>query len=189
MATGRYPQAITELLAEEGGRVPTEIVLASLGQVYGLQGKNQEAEKVLAELMQRSKKTYVSPSFLAYVYVGLSDRCWNASKSAGTLLRIDWDKWVVPVRGAEESDRTASSTPAPTEVRARAVLSDGSGAEHQAIGAVPQPANRTGGARHLENRRRTRPPTPRNSSKREVFQLPQAISLKTPACPIADAYI
>jgi eukaryotic-like serine/threonine-protein kinase len=74
MATGRYPQAITELQAEEGGRVPTEIVLASLGQVYGLQGKKQEAEKVLAELMQRSKKTYVSPSLLAYVYVGLGDR-------------------------------------------------------------------------------------------------------------------
>jgi len=74
MATGRYPQAITELQAEEGGRVPTEIVLASLGQVYGLQGKKQEAEKVLAELIRRSKKTYVSPSFLAYVYVGLGDR-------------------------------------------------------------------------------------------------------------------
>ncbi len=74
IATGRYPQAITELQAEEGGRAPTEIVLASLGQVYGLQGKKQEAEKVLAELMQRSKKTYVSPSLLAYVYVGLGDR-------------------------------------------------------------------------------------------------------------------
>ena len=74
MATGRYPQAITELQAEEGGRAPTEIVLASLGQIYGLQGKKQEAEKVLAELMQRSKKTYVSPSLLAYVYVGLGDR-------------------------------------------------------------------------------------------------------------------
>jgi serine/threonine protein kinase/tetratricopeptide (TPR) repeat protein len=74
MATGRYPQAITELQAEEGGRAPTEIVLASLGQIYGLQGKKQEAEKVLAELMQRSKKTYVSPSLLAYIYVGLGDR-------------------------------------------------------------------------------------------------------------------
>jgi serine/threonine protein kinase/tetratricopeptide (TPR) repeat protein len=74
VATGRYPQAITELQAEEGGRAPTEIVLASLGQIYGLQGKKQEAEKVLAELMQRSKKTYVSPSLLAYVYVGLGDR-------------------------------------------------------------------------------------------------------------------
>jgi serine/threonine protein kinase/tetratricopeptide (TPR) repeat protein len=74
IATGRYPQAITELQAEEGGRAPTEIVLASLGQIYGLQGKKQEAEKVLAELMQRSKKTYVPPSLLAYVYVGLGDR-------------------------------------------------------------------------------------------------------------------
>jgi eukaryotic-like serine/threonine-protein kinase len=74
MAKGRYLQAITELQAEEGGRVPTEIVLASLGYVYGLQGNKREAEKVLAELMQRSKRTYVSPSLLAYVYVGLGDR-------------------------------------------------------------------------------------------------------------------
>jgi len=54
--------------------VPSEEVLASLGQVYGLQGKKQEAEKVLAELIQRSKKTYVSPILLAGVYVGLGDR-------------------------------------------------------------------------------------------------------------------
>jgi serine/threonine protein kinase len=74
-ATGRYPQAITELQAEEsGGWVSSEEVLASLGQVYGLEGKKQEAEKVLAELMQRSKHTYVSPCLLADVYVGLGDR-------------------------------------------------------------------------------------------------------------------
>jgi eukaryotic-like serine/threonine-protein kinase len=74
-ATGRYPQAITELQAEEGGGwVSSEEVLASLGQVYGLEGKKQEAEKVLAELMQRSKHTYVSPQLLADVYVGLGDR-------------------------------------------------------------------------------------------------------------------
>ncbi|MGA9797429.1 MAG: tetratricopeptide repeat protein, partial [Terriglobales bacterium] len=73
IATGRYSEAITELEAEKGDQLPSD-VLASLGQVYGLQGKKQEAEKVLAELNERSKKTYVSPFLLAVVYLGLGDR-------------------------------------------------------------------------------------------------------------------
>ncbi len=73
-ATERYSQAITELQAEKGDSVSTEEVLASLGQVYALQGKKQEAEKLLAELMQRSKKTYVSPYLIAYIFAGLGDR-------------------------------------------------------------------------------------------------------------------
>jgi len=72
LATGRYPEAITELHQESSS--PSEIVLSSLGQGYGLQGKKQEAEKVLAELMQRSKKTYVSPYNVAVVFAGLGDR-------------------------------------------------------------------------------------------------------------------
>ena len=73
-ATKRYSQAITELQAEKRGSVPTEEDLASLGQVYALQGKKQEAEKLLAELMQRSKKTYVSPYLIAFIFAGLGDR-------------------------------------------------------------------------------------------------------------------
>lgn len=73
IATGRYSEAITELQAEKGDQLPSD-VLASLGQVYGLQGKKQEAERVLAELKERSKKTYVSPFLLAVVYLGLGDR-------------------------------------------------------------------------------------------------------------------
>jgi TolB-like protein/tetratricopeptide (TPR) repeat protein/DNA-binding winged helix-turn-helix (wHTH) protein len=73
-ATKRYSQAITELQAEKRGSLPTEEDLASLGQVYALQGKKQEAEKLLAELMQRSKKTYVSPYLIAFIFAGLGDR-------------------------------------------------------------------------------------------------------------------
>ena len=67
-ATGRYPQAISELQAGKGTGCRQMMILASLGQVYALQGKKQEAEKVLRELMQRSKKTYVSPVHLATIY-------------------------------------------------------------------------------------------------------------------------
>ena len=67
-ATGRYSAGDHRTASRKGDGVPTEEVLASLGQVYALQGKKQEAEKVLAELMQRSKKTYVSPYLIATIY-------------------------------------------------------------------------------------------------------------------------
>jgi TolB-like protein len=71
-ATERYSQAITEL-EQYRDAMPTEEeeFLASLGHVYALQDKKQEAEKLLAELMQRSKKTYVSPYLIAYIFAGL----------------------------------------------------------------------------------------------------------------------
>jgi serine/threonine-protein kinase len=73
-ATGRYPQAISELKAAVGDGAPLDEDLASLGQVYARQGKKQEAERVLHELVQRSKKTYVSPVHLATIYSLLGDR-------------------------------------------------------------------------------------------------------------------
>jgi hypothetical protein len=48
-----------------------------------------------------------------------------------------------PVRGTEESDRTASLAPAQTEVRAGAVLPGSRGPEHQAASAVLQLADNT----------------------------------------------
>ena len=73
-ATGRYPEAISEMKAVVGDGAPSDTDLASLGQVYARQGKKQEAEKVLDELVQRSKKMYVSPVHLATIYTGLGDR-------------------------------------------------------------------------------------------------------------------
>ena len=73
-ARGRYPGAISEMKAAVGDGAPSDTNLASLGQVYARQGKKQEAEKVMDELVQRSKKTYVSPVHLATIYTGLGDR-------------------------------------------------------------------------------------------------------------------
>jgi serine/threonine-protein kinase len=53
-ATGRYPEAISEMKAAVGDGATSDTNLASLGQVYARQGKKQEAEKVLDELVQRS---------------------------------------------------------------------------------------------------------------------------------------
>src|SRR5467141_2971558 len=49
------------------------------------------------------------------------------------------------VRGTQESDRTASPTPAEIKVCSRAVLPGSACAKHQAIGSLPQPRNRTDG--------------------------------------------
>jgi len=73
-ATGRYPEAIAELKAAVGDGAPSDDDLASLGRVYARQGKKQEAEKILDELVRRSKKRYVSPVYLATIYTGLGER-------------------------------------------------------------------------------------------------------------------
>jgi tetratricopeptide (TPR) repeat protein len=103
IVTARYSEAIAELQAEKSGRVPPEEVLAGLGQVYGLQGKRQEAEKVLAELIQRSKKTYVSPSFLASVYVGLGDR--ERTLSALEQAYQEHDQFIIYLKVAPDYDQ------------------------------------------------------------------------------------
>jgi len=79
-AMGRYPQAISELKAAVGDGVPLDEDLASLGQVYARQGKKQEAERVLHELVQRSKKTYVSRS--------LGHHIFTAGRSGTCALRV-----------------------------------------------------------------------------------------------------
>jgi tetratricopeptide (TPR) repeat protein len=106
VATGRYSEAITELQAEKGDRGPTDGVLASLGQVYGLQGKKQEAEKMLAELIERSKKTYVSPFLLASVYVGLGDR--ERTLSALEQAYQEHDQAVIYLKVVPDYDRFRS---------------------------------------------------------------------------------
>jgi Flp pilus assembly protein TadD len=45
--------------------------LAELGYFYARSGRKREAEQVLRELDQLSKRRYVSPYFAAMVYVGL----------------------------------------------------------------------------------------------------------------------
>ena len=48
--------------------------LARLGCTYGRVGKRTEAERVLAELTERSKQKYVAPFYFAMVWVGLGEK-------------------------------------------------------------------------------------------------------------------
>jgi len=90
---GMYQEAVDQLqkgIAVSGGRGANSI--ASLAHAYGLAGQHGEAQKILAELEKRSKKTYVSSYQIALVYLGLrqNDKAMkqleNAYQEHSTLL-------------------------------------------------------------------------------------------------------
>jgi TolB-like protein/Tfp pilus assembly protein PilF len=53
---------------------PVPLAISQLGYQYAISGRFEQARKVLAELIQLSRKSYVAPSLLATVYVGLGDK-------------------------------------------------------------------------------------------------------------------
>ncbi len=68
-----YDQAIAELrrAAEISKNSPP--VLAALARTYAVSGRTTEARNLLDQLMQQSKKQYVSPFYVALVYAGLGE--------------------------------------------------------------------------------------------------------------------
>ena len=68
-----FPQALAEL--QKAVRIShySPQMLGALGHAYGASGNRSEAEKVLAKLMEQSRKQYVSPFYVAIVYVGLAE--------------------------------------------------------------------------------------------------------------------
>src|SRR6266404_9874977 len=86
------------------------------------------------------------------------------------------------VCGTEESDRTAPLALTTHEIRSGAVLSGSGCPEHQATGALPQPANPTAGPHRLKTRRRTRqhPPQPaQDQHQSQSFQHPRLVATVT----------
>ncbi len=70
---GAYPQALAELQKAISASHDSPQMLGALGHFYGASGNRSAAEKVLAQLMEQSKKQYVSPFYVAIVYAGLSE--------------------------------------------------------------------------------------------------------------------
>ena len=88
-----------------------------------------------------------------------------------------------PVRATQESDRIAPLAPAEIEVRAGAVLSGSSSAEHQPASAIPQLADHAAPSHHVDKEEEVPGGTstnPKRSHQHRVFQHPQAVTLKTP---------
>jgi tetratricopeptide (TPR) repeat protein len=71
---GLYEEAIAEYNKSIplSGDSPDE--LASLGYAYALSGRKREARAVIAELQERSKRRYISPTIIAFVHAGLGEK-------------------------------------------------------------------------------------------------------------------
>ena len=70
----------------------------SLGYAYALWGKRREAQAVIEELKERSKRRYISPTIIAFIYAGLGEKneafAWLEKAYAGrdfilVLHRVD----------------------------------------------------------------------------------------------------
>jgi TolB-like protein/DNA-binding winged helix-turn-helix (wHTH) protein/Tfp pilus assembly protein PilF len=71
---GSYDLAIAELSRAAAISNQSPPMLGALGQAYAAAGRTAEAQKVLAQLLEQSKSTYVSPFYIALVYTGLGDK-------------------------------------------------------------------------------------------------------------------
>jgi len=74
VAQGNYREAIAEF--EKARTLPGDStgVIIELGYAYAVSGKRAEARKMIGELMEQSKRNYVSPYGIAMIYVGLGDK-------------------------------------------------------------------------------------------------------------------
>ena len=70
---GAHQQAIVELQKAASVSHDSPPMLGALGYGYGIAGKSAEAERILAQLMEQSKKQYVSPFYVAIVYASLRE--------------------------------------------------------------------------------------------------------------------
>jgi serine/threonine protein kinase/tetratricopeptide (TPR) repeat protein len=71
---GTYPEAIAEMRkALELSEGDTN-ELAALGHAYAVAHQEGEAKKILDQLKDRSQQTYVQPSSIAVIHVGLGDK-------------------------------------------------------------------------------------------------------------------
>ncbi len=93
-----YDQATTELrrAAELSRNSPP--ALAALARIYALSGKTAEGKNLLDQLLQQSKKQYVSPFYVALVYAGLGendraldwlDKAYADHSNAIVFLKVD----------------------------------------------------------------------------------------------------
>jgi len=95
---GSFPQAIAEIQKAASISHDGPPILGALGHTLALAGKREEAEKVLSQLMEESKKQYVSPFYVALVYAGLGEneraidwleKAYQDRSNALVFLKVD----------------------------------------------------------------------------------------------------
>ena len=91
---GRHEEAVSESqkAASLSGGGPS--ALGTLGHAYGVSGKRAEAQKLLADLKELSKRRYVAPFDIALIYVGLGDKAealqWLERAYEDHSVRLAW---------------------------------------------------------------------------------------------------
>jgi TolB-like protein/DNA-binding winged helix-turn-helix (wHTH) protein/Tfp pilus assembly protein PilF len=74
MQKGDFAQAIPELRKAADLAHGTPLMVSALANAYARMGNKLEAEKLLANLVIQSKKSYVSPYYFAVVHAGLGEQ-------------------------------------------------------------------------------------------------------------------
>ncbi|HKR85357.1 MAG TPA: tetratricopeptide repeat protein [Terriglobales bacterium] len=98
-------EAITELKKTVEITKGDSFFLAALGNAYGAAGRRTDAEQVLQTLMDRSKKSYVSPFDIALIYASLGEKdsafTWlnkAANERSTFLIYSKWEPRLDPLR-------------------------------------------------------------------------------------------
>ena len=68
---GLYASAMAELRKGQG---PTQQAISAIGHLYAISGRKPDAEKILAQLLQREKTSYLPPTYMARIYAGLGEK-------------------------------------------------------------------------------------------------------------------
>ena len=93
-----YDQAIAELRRAADISQSSPPVIAALARTYAVSGRTTEARKLLDQLMEQSKKRYVSPFYVAIVYAGLGEndqaldwieKAYKDRSNAIVFLKVD----------------------------------------------------------------------------------------------------
>lgn len=93
-AKGKYDKAIS--IAQRFKNIPN--VASYLGYLYGKAGNIEEAQKILDDFLDRSKRGYFSPYMIARVYSGLEDtnkvfewldRAYEVQDPTQTLIKLE----------------------------------------------------------------------------------------------------
>jgi TolB-like protein/DNA-binding winged helix-turn-helix (wHTH) protein/Tfp pilus assembly protein PilF len=97
---GMVPQAIAELQKAVANSHDSPPMLGSLGHAFALAGNKAEADKILAQMLEQSKKRYVSPFYVSVVYAGLHEnekamdwleKAYEDRSNAIIFLKVDPD--------------------------------------------------------------------------------------------------
>jgi tetratricopeptide (TPR) repeat protein len=66
-AKGLHNEAIEECLK-------IDVIDFGIGYIYGVAGKKKEAQEILDHYLELSKKEFVGPAFMAFIYIGLGEK-------------------------------------------------------------------------------------------------------------------